>query len=226
MTHRPWKNGGSSCLVEPDDGRVVPRNLDGRLDLSHRVSTVSYERTIEMSWGTYDETKTEELILYVASRTESDETAGRTKLHKILYFSDRANLVEHGSTITDGDYQRAPQGPTLRRMLPLLDKLEESGAAKTVERIYFGKKQKKVVALRDPDLSMFSPEEIASVDLTIHQFWGKSAKETSDIAHEDAGWIAADDGGSIHMQMAFIEDEPELTEDIRQRAKKLAEKHS
>lgn len=218
--------GACAWVEADDDGWVVPRSLDGRLDLSHGVSTVSYERTIEMSWGTYDDTKTEELILYVARRTESDETAGRTKLHKILYFSDRANLVEHGSTITDGDYQKAPQGPTLRRMLPLLDKLEELGAAKTVERIYFGKKQKKVVALRDPDLSVFSPEEIANVDLTIQQFWGKSAKETSDISHEDAGWIAADDGGSILMQMAFIEDEPEMTDDIRQRAKKLAEQHS
>ena len=179
-----------------------------------------------MSWGTYDDTKTEELILYVASRIESDESAGRTKLHRILYFSDRANLVEHGSTITDGAYQKAPQGPTLRRMLPLLDKLEESGAAKTVERISFGKKQKKVVALRDPDLSMFSPEEIANVDLTIQQFWGKSAKEASDISHEDAGWIAADDGGPIHMPMALIEDEPEMTDAIRQRAKKLAEQHA
>lgn len=179
-----------------------------------------------MSWGTYDETRTEELILYVASRTEGDATAGRTKLHKILYFSDRANLVGQGSTITDGDYQKAPQGPTLRRMLPLLDKLEESGAAKTVERVYFGKKQKKVVALREPDLSIFSPEEIASVDLTIQQFWGKTTTETSDISHEDAGWIAADDGGSIHMQMALIEEEPEITDELRQRAKKLAEQHT
>ena len=57
-------------------------------------------------------------------------------------------------------------------MLPNLKQLEHDGAAKTVTRDYFGHHQKRLVALRDPDLSLFSAEEIATVDSIIRQFWG------------------------------------------------------
>lgn len=178
-----------------------------------------------MTQGQYDEAKTAELLLFVAQRTEQDETAGQTKLHKILYFSDRAHLVRHGSTITDADYRRSPRGPTLRRMLPIIENLEGRGDIKVVERQYFGNIQRRLLVLREPNLSkFFTPEEIATVDSLILQFWGKSAKETSELSHEDAGWLSAEEGEPIFMKMAFI-GEPEITDQIREKAERLAKQH-
>ena len=178
-----------------------------------------------MSRDAYDEDKTTELILYIAVQTEEDPTAGATKLNKILYFSERSHLHRYGKPIVDADYQKLPQGPGLRRMLPIIDRLERAGDARLVERDYFGNTQKRLLALRDPDLSMFAAEEIASVDRIIRQFWGQTAKMTSELSHEDAGWLAVEEGQSIPLSMAFI-GEPEVTEHMRMPARELANESS
>lgn len=177
------------------------------------------------SWETHDESKTAELVLLVAKHTEDDPTSGSTKLNKILYFAEISHLRRTGKPITGSDYQKQPHGPTLRRMPPLVRDLEDEGAAKEIEEDYFGYAQKKLVALREPDLSDFSALEIESVLDMVRQFWGKSAKEVSDISHEDPGWRAVEIGENIPLELAFV-DRPEVTDTVRERARELAMKHA
>ena len=139
------------------------------------------------TWEARDEGKTAELILLITKHTEEDPTSGSTKLNKILYFAEISHLRRTGKPITGSDYQKQPHGPTLRRMPPIIRELESQGAAKEIEEDYFGYAQRKLVALREPDLSEFSAEEIESALDMVRQFWGKSAKEVSDISHEDPG---------------------------------------
>ena len=177
------------------------------------------------SWETHEESKTAELVLLVAKHTEDDPTAGSTKLNKILYFAEVSHMRRTGHPITGAEYQKQPHGPTLRRMPPVVRKLESEGAAKEVEEDYFGYAQKKLVALRDPDLSAFSAIEVESVMDMVRQFWGESAKEVSDIAHDDPGWRAVDIGESIPLELAFVTP-PEVTEAMRDRARQLASDHA
>jgi hypothetical protein len=81
------------------------------------------------------------------------------------------------------------------------------------------------VALREPDLSEFSAEEIESALDMVRQFWGKSAKEVSDISHEDPGWRAVDIGETIPLELAFVA-RPEVTDALRERARQLASDHA
>ncbi|MGD2059276.1 MAG: Panacea domain-containing protein [Acidimicrobiia bacterium] len=194
--------------------------------LSHPAHSLDTKREEGMSsWETHEEDKTAELVLLVAKHTEDDPTAGSTKLNKILYFAEVSHLRRTGQPITGSEYQKQPHGPTLRRMPPVVRQLENEGAAKEVEEDYFGYAQKKLVALRDPDLSGFSAIEIESVMDMIRQFWGKSAKEVSDISHEDPGWRAVDIGETIPLELAFVT-QPEVTEAIRERARQLASDHA
>lgn len=170
----------------------------------------------------YDKAKATELVLYIALATEDDATAGATKLNKIPYFADLAHLRRYGMPITGAVYRKLEQGPVLHQMLPIIEHLERQGAAKTVTRDYFGHQQKRVVALRDPDLSLFSAEEIATVDSIIRQFWGVTATEVSKHSHEDAGWLAVAEGEEIPYSLAFVT-EPEITEAVAKRARELAE---
>lgn len=87
----------------------------------------------------------------------------------------------------------------------------ESGAAKEIGEDYSGYVQKKIVALREPDLLEFSAEEIESVLDMVRQFWGKNAKEVSDISHEDPGWRAIDLGETIPLELVFVA-RPEVTD--------------
>lgn len=177
------------------------------------------------SWETANEDKVAELILLVAKHTEDDPTTGSTKINKILYFAEISHLRRTGDPITGSDYQKQPHGPTLRRMPPIIRDLESEGAAKEIEEDYFGHAQKKLVALRDPDLSEFSAEEIESTLDMVRQFWGKSAKEVSDISHEDLGWRAVDIGETIPLELAFVA-RPEVTDALRKRARQLAADHA
>lgn len=177
------------------------------------------------SWEAHDESKTAELVMLVSKHTEDDPTAGSTKLNKILYFAEISHLRRTGEPITGSEYQKQPHGPTLRRMPPIIRRLEDEGAAKEVEEDYFGYAQKKLVALREPDLTGFSAAEIESVMDMIRQFWGKSAKEVSDISHEDPGWRAVEVGDTIPLELAFVT-QPEVTEAIRERARQLASDHA
>jgi uncharacterized phage-associated protein len=177
------------------------------------------------SWETRDESKTAELILLVAKYTEDDPTSGSTKLNKILYFAEISHLRRTGQPITGSEYQKQPHGPTLRRMPPIIRDLEEHGAAKEIEEDYYGYARRKLVALREPDLSEFTAEEVASVLDMVRQFWGKSAKEVSDISHEDPGWRAVEIGEKIPLQLAFVA-QPEVTDEIRDRARQLASDHT
>jgi uncharacterized phage-associated protein len=177
------------------------------------------------SWELYDDGKIKELILYVAEQTETDGTTGSTKLNKILYFAELSHMRRTGHPISGAEYQKQPQGPTLRMMRPLIRDLEEEGAAKEVDRDYHGMSQRRIFALRDVDLEGFSAMEIATVDGIIRQLWDKNAKEVSEMSHEDLGWNAVEMGEAIPLEMAFL-GEPEVTDDIRERARQLAEQHA
>ena len=48
------------------------------------------------SWETRDNSKAGELILLVAQQTAEDETAGATKLNKILYFAELSHMRRTG----------------------------------------------------------------------------------------------------------------------------------
>jgi uncharacterized phage-associated protein len=170
----------------------------------------------------YVEQKTTELILYIALVTESDAAAGAIKLNKIPYFADLAHLRHYGKPITGAAYQKLEQGPALRPMLRIIERLEADGSAKTVTRDYYGHRQKRLMALREPDLSLFTAEEIATVDSIVRQFWGVTATEISKVSHDDAGWNSVEEGQAIPYSMAFI-GEPEITEEVTKRARELAE---
>lgn len=173
-----------------------------------------------MDFKDVDEAKVAELLLYVAITTERDDTAGATKMHKILYFSELAHLRRYGRPITGALFQKLEHGPGLRRMRPIIQRLEEEGAAKEVERDHFGYPQKRLLALREPDLTRFTAEEIASVDGIIRQFWARSAREVSEVSHRDLGWSAVDYGEDIPYSLAFIV-ERDLSDQVILHAKEL-----
>lgn len=166
--------------------------------------------------------KAAELLLYIAEQTETDPTAGSTKYNKILYFGELLHMRRQGRPITGAEYTKNDQGPTLHHMLPIVRQLEEADEARVVERDYYGNTQKRLAALRRPNLDLFSASEIAAIDSLIRQMWGKTAKEISRLSHDDLGWRAVDMGDQIPLTMAFIVADGVVTDEMRQRAKQFA----
>src|SRR5262249_41416122 len=112
---------------------------------------------------TPDDTRLQELILYIAQRSEDDIHFGKTKLYKILFFSDFGAFARWGRSITGQEYQRFPKGPVPARAPAVLEFMEERGDAEVVEQLHFDRPMLRVRALRDPATEIFQQEELALV---------------------------------------------------------------
>lgn len=153
--------------------------------------------------------KMRELILYIALRCHTDEHFGKTKLNKLLFFADFQAYDMLGRSITNMEYQALDQGPAPRAMVPLLKQLVESHDLIVQDVPRFSYTQSRPIALRSPDLSIFTADEIALVDGIISQYWDFTATQMSDATHELDGWKLADPGETIPFGAVF-----EVTNDI------------
>ena len=130
-----------------------------------------------------------ELALYISEKANSDEYLSATKLNKILFLTDFHYYLKTGKSITGQEYLKFPYGPVPKDM----KRIEKDNKADIVFKVsdFFGKSQKKPIALRQPQLKGFSAEEISFVDSLIEVVCGKSktsATFISDKSHEYLGW--------------------------------------
>jgi hypothetical protein len=148
--------------------------------------------------------KFRELLLYVATRSEGDPHFGATKLNKILFYADFWAYKKLGKPITGQPYQRLGRGPAPKKLLPVTRKMEKAGDCAWVVRDHFGLPQKRLVALRAPDLSRFSGEEISIVDSVLRELEPFNATEVSELSHRFLGWQLARDKEEIPYSTVFL----------------------
>lgn len=170
--------------------------------------------------------KFEELILYVARECESDSKCGSTKLNKILFYADFAAYRKLGASISGQEYQKLQFGPAPRQIVPTIEALGARGACAWAERNYHGYALKKLLALREPDLSHFSGEEIDIVRDVIEELRPFSAKEVSDLSHDFIGWRVAEPGETIPYDTVWLEEPIEMTKDLAAWAHDVANQRS
>lgn len=162
-----------------------------------------------------------ELILYVAGKSAKDDSFGLTKLNKLLFFSDFQAYGVLGESITGQDYIKLAFGPAPKAMLPVLGDMEGKDCkVGTTDR--YGFRQTKVTALRDPDLSVFTADQLALVDGIIGVFWGVSAIEISNFSHRFVGWEVTGDKAVIPYTTYFVDPDACPTEEDLAFARVLA----
>lgn len=152
----------------------------------------------------YNESKFIELVLYVADRLRGDQAGGATKLNKVLYFADFAHVRRVGRPITGAEYQKLDRGPAPRRLVPVRRRLVERGEAEVVREDFLGYEQHRLVPLRPPDLSVFDDDELATIDKVLADLESLTAKQVSDLSHEEPGWQLSSDGQIIPYETALI----------------------
>jgi hypothetical protein len=149
--------------------------------------------------------KLEELILFIASRSEQDPLFGSVKLNKLLFYADFLAYVKLGKAITEQEYMRLPKGPAPRVMLPTLKDMEAKKTLARKERDFYGRTQKVPVALREANLEKFTADEIAVVTEVINTLKSKNAKGISTLSHKFDGWKLAGDRETIPYEVALVE---------------------
>jgi hypothetical protein len=150
---------------------------------------------------------------------------GAVKLNKILYFSDFLAFGVTGKPITGFEYQKLPNGPAPRRLVPVREKMIKARELGIQEiALKTGRPQQRTVNLREPDLALFTAAQISIVDKVIEALRDKDADTASELSHLMVGWQAVNDGETIPYETIFLSNRP-LTEDQIRRGREHAARH-
>jgi Protein of unknown function (DUF4065) len=147
-------------------------------------TTPAPEREVTYSAPEMDATaRLRELIIYISARSINDRMYGVTKLNKILWWADLWAFGVHQRPITGATYVRLPQGPVPDGIDMLRSEMEENRDIAISPVEHYGRVRHRVIALRKANLSMFSGEEIAIVDMVIQDSDGLNATNVSKRSH-------------------------------------------
>jgi len=153
----------------------------------------------------FNNAKLGELILYVSQLCEKDRKFGATKLNKILFYCDFLSYLNYGKAITEDEYQAIEKGPAPKHLIPIREKLIEEEALAIKNANYYGFVQNRTVALRDPDLSLFTPQEIDLVNRIVHELCDHDGRSVSKLSHMFSGYMVASENEIIPYETALLD---------------------
>jgi Protein of unknown function (DUF4065) len=165
--------------------------------------------------------KFRELILYIARRCEEDPNFGKTKLNKLLFYSDFIAYAQTGEPITGQEYMRIEHGPGARKLKPILEDMQRRGEVRIQRERKIDHDQQRILALRDPRLDEFSDHHLGIVNQIIQYLWGRTNRQVSALSHADIGWQLARYKETIPYETVFLSDRP-LTEAELEYGRQLA----
>ena len=144
----------------------------------------------------YDPKRQEASILFFA-REVNNTLLGKTKLMKLLYYADYEWIREKGASITGDAYIAMPYGPMPRHGEETLKRLEKASALWIEDRKVGDRDQKRCIGLREPDLSLFTSEEVEHLYSIARRFAFWTATQMSNLTHEDWPWQSTELGHEI-----------------------------
>lgn len=138
----------------------------------------------------FESEKLRELILYILSKCGGKPNFGETVLYKLLYFIDFDAYEVLGKTIIGMNYihQKFGPMPQIRQYQPVIQTMKDNREIKIFNQDYYGKTQKRYIALRDYKIDKFSVKEKELVDRVLTRLSDMSARQVEEYVHGDAPW--------------------------------------
>jgi len=136
------------------------------------------------------ESRLKALVVYISHQCLDDPTYSRTKLFKVLFYSDFEAYGRHGAPITGIPYKKFPFGPAPAAFNRLQDEMLSDHLIRIVKRRVYDQERQRILPLQEPDFNLFSGREISIVETWIRFFWNKTAKEVSRYSHGKAWKLA------------------------------------
>ncbi|HLR32130.1 MAG TPA: Panacea domain-containing protein [Fodinibius sp.] len=144
-----------------------------------------------------DKQKLKNLVHYVCHKVKDPSKLGKTKLNKVLYYSDFLFYLENYRPITGEIYIKHKHGPVSKNLNQILEELEKEQKVFEREQAVIDFTRHELVSVKRPDISGFTPEEIALIDEIIEIISNDhTAKSISFVTHDEA-WEAARQGEEI-----------------------------
>jgi len=141
---------------------------------------------------------------YIIARTEPSQL-GVTKLNKILWYSDIEYYRRTGQSITGSrTYVRLPRGPVPHMIEDALKLLQKAGKVLERRAKVYDYERREFVWIIEPDISMFSVDQIDIINIYIDIIKSMTAEQISNITHEDAMWDELENGDPMPVSAGSI----------------------
>ena len=151
-------------------------------------------------------------IHYVCHKASDPSVLGSVKLNKVLWYSDVVNYMVSGHAITGETYVKRQHGPVPKHVPGAIDELVRSGRIVRGKVDHYGFMKNEYVSLAEPDLSLFSPDEIARIDEAFeHVCLNHTARSVSEETH-GVIWALAGMGEEMPYHTVFASTEGEIDE--------------
>jgi hypothetical protein len=157
--------------------------------------------------------KLAQMILYVAHKLTGDRCNGKTKIHKILFFSDFDAFRLTGQSISGENYVKYEQGPFLPAVEPTVSKLANRNSANWAPANDRDEIQLELYAPHQIKTDLLSATEIGIIDSTVQRFWGQTAAAVSNRSHRLFGWLTTQNSSVIPYSSAYVGDPRPLNPD-------------
>ena len=131
------------------------------------------------------------LLLHIAGSTSDDERFGRTKLAKVLFYSDFEIYRDQREPLTGATYIHMPFGPFPRELDDAEKRLEAAGLIRLDYKKDSYEEKRIVLTAHAPDLRSFESWQVQLVDAWIRRIRAATAKQISDLSHKHPGWLIA-----------------------------------
>ncbi|MDE2466472.1 MAG: SocA family protein [Alphaproteobacteria bacterium] len=170
-------------------------------------------------------TKFENMILYICKKSADDARFGRTKLNKLMYFSDFGFYLKRGSSISGEEYMANTNGPVPRHMKPVLDGMLADGRLGEIAIPTGLRPQQKPIAKADPKESDFSKEELGYIDDVLSKYERMNGTELSALSHAEPGFKAAKFKETIPYGTAYFPPYASATQAVKEKTQRLASQY-
>jgi transcriptional regulator with XRE-family HTH domain len=148
-----------------------------------------------------------QVLLYILNKVGGKPNIGETVLHKLLYFIDFDYYEKYEENLMGATYIKNHHGPTSVELGTIVENMEKNGELEIVKSQYFKYEQKKYLARKRPNLTLFSAREIEHIDSVLARLSDKNAREIEQYSHEDIPWQSAQIGKPISYESVFYRDE-------------------
>ena len=139
----------------------------------------------------FEPEKLKNTLLYLLERCGGKPNIGETVIYKLLYLIDFNFFEQTGKSITGLTYVKLQYGPVplAKQYSPLIKEMIKEGSLKIIAQNYYGKQQKKYVALMNCNIEQFTPKELKAIEKVADgDLSSMSASQIEDYVHQDAPW--------------------------------------
>lgn len=164
-----------------------------------REYVADYEPDIRSGYRAFDRARYKAMVLHFCK----DPGVPRTKLNKLMWFSDFQAFRETTTSISGLRYAHLPYGPAPDNHDTMLAWLTgDDGALRVDEGSQGSYEWELLVSGEAPDYSLFSNRELALLARIAERFKDETARAVSDLSHQEPAYQQTRNGEIISYEMA------------------------